>query len=112
MVDAVIGFLWADVAGTAAFLGKGKQGEEVKEGLSVSKGARLTKFEDGYGIASPVTDAQFAGYCRAFGFDEKDSKLATLAGEQVKQSLNFDDMKLILQQAFHSCQLLSLLVLW
>jgi crotonobetainyl-CoA:carnitine CoA-transferase CaiB-like acyl-CoA transferase len=80
MVDAVIGFLWADVAGTAAFLGKGKQGEEVKEGLSVSKGARLTKFEDGYGIASPVTDAQFAGYCRAFGFDEKDSKLATLAG--------------------------------
>jgi crotonobetainyl-CoA:carnitine CoA-transferase CaiB-like acyl-CoA transferase len=74
MADAVIGFLWADVAGTAAFRGDG-----VEEGLAVSKGARLIKFRDGYGIASAVTDAQFSGYCRAFGVEGDDAKFATLA---------------------------------
>jgi crotonobetainyl-CoA:carnitine CoA-transferase CaiB-like acyl-CoA transferase len=74
MADAVIGFMWADLAGTAAFRGDG-----VKEGLAVSKGARLIKFRDGYGIASPVTDAQFTGYCRAFGIEGDDSKFTTLA---------------------------------
>lgn len=77
MADAVVGFLWADVAGTAAFEGKGLQGEEAQPGLSVSKGARLMKFIDGYGITSPVTDKQFAGMCRAFGL-EVDPRFATL----------------------------------
>ncbi len=79
MVDTVIGFLWADVAGTAAFHGKGLQGEETKRGMSVSKGARLIKFRDGYGITSPVTDSQFSGYCRAFGFADNDPRFATVA---------------------------------
>lgn len=78
MVDTVIGFLWADVAGTAAFLGKGLQGEAAQRGMSVSKGARLIKFRDSYGIASPVTDSQFAGYCRAFGFADNDPRFATV----------------------------------
>jgi len=74
MVDAVIGFMWADVAGTDAFLGTGAQ-----QGIVVSKGISLIKFLDGYGIASAVTDIQFNGYCRAFGIDNESPNLATLA---------------------------------
>ncbi|MFT4519257.1 MAG: crotonobetainyl-CoA:carnitine CoA-transferase CaiB-like acyl-CoA transferase [Halioglobus sp.] len=79
MVDAVVGFMWADVAGTDTFLGEGIDGESVQQGMSVSKGARLIQFDDGYGIAAPVTDAQFAGYCRAFGFPDDDPKFMAVA---------------------------------
>jgi crotonobetainyl-CoA:carnitine CoA-transferase CaiB-like acyl-CoA transferase len=38
----------------------------------------LIKFADGYGTAAPVTDAQFHGYCRAFGVDSSDPRFATV----------------------------------
>lgn len=79
MIDAVVAFLWADTAGTAAFVGKGINGEETQQGLAAAKGARLIRFADGYGIASPVTDSQFQGYCRAFGFPDDDPRFATIA---------------------------------
>lgn len=78
MIDAVVAFLWADTAGTGAFLGTGVNGEETQPGLAAAKGARLIKFADGYGIASPVTDSQFAGYCRAFGYPDDDPRFATV----------------------------------
>lgn len=73
MADAVVSFLWADVAGTNTFLEEGAQ-----QGLSVAKGVRLIQFSDGYGSAAPVTDAQFHGYCRAFGVDSSDPRFATV----------------------------------
>jgi crotonobetainyl-CoA:carnitine CoA-transferase CaiB-like acyl-CoA transferase len=89
MVDAVVSFLWADVAGTDAFLEAG-----ASEGMSVGKGLRLLVFKDGYGTASPVTDKQFHGYCRAFGIDASDPRLATV----VDRNANLDLIAAIVKQ--------------
>lgn len=74
MVDSVVNFLWSDVAGASTFTD-----ENAKEGMSPSRGLRLIQFSDGYGAAAPVTDAQFQGYCRAFGENDKDPRFATAA---------------------------------
>lgn len=79
MIDAVVSFLWSDTAGEAAFVGKGIDGEDTTPGIAAAKGARLVQYQDGYCIASPVTDAQFAGYCRAFGFPDDDPRWSSLA---------------------------------
>ncbi|MFK7974839.1 MAG: CaiB/BaiF CoA transferase family protein [Halioglobus sp.] len=79
MIDTVVAFLWADTAGTAAFVGDGINGEKTQPGLAAAKGAKLIPFADGYGIASPVTDKQFGGYCRAFGYPDDDPRFATIA---------------------------------
>ena len=72
MVDSVVSFLWADVAGASAFTDKG-----AKEGMSIARGVRLMEFSDGYGAAAAATDIQFQGYCRAFGEEAKTLGLAT-----------------------------------
>jgi len=94
MVDAVIGFMWADAAGAAAFVDDERQHDDVEEGFPVAKSLRLIKFLDGYAVASPVTDAQFAGYCRAFGFECNNPNLATLAG----RSAHVDEMTALIAQ--------------
>jgi crotonobetainyl-CoA:carnitine CoA-transferase CaiB-like acyl-CoA transferase len=73
MADSAVSFLWADVANVASFVGEG-----ASPGMTISKGVRLIKFADGYGTAAPVTDAQFHGYCRAFGIDSSDPRFATV----------------------------------
>lgn len=93
MIDTVVAFLWADTAGTSAFLGKGINGEEAQSGLAAAKGAKLIKFADGYGIASPVTDKQFGGYCRAFGYPDNDPRFATV----VERNKNAHELIAILQ---------------
>jgi len=72
MVDSVVSFLWADVAGASAFTH-----DNAKEGISPARGIRLVQFQDGYGAAAAVTDGQFQGYCRAFGENDKDPRFAT-----------------------------------
>ncbi len=74
MADTAVSFLWADVAGTRSFTEPG-----AVEGIQVARGLRLLVFSDGYGTASPVTDKQFHGFCRAFGIDSSDPGLATVA---------------------------------
>jgi crotonobetainyl-CoA:carnitine CoA-transferase CaiB-like acyl-CoA transferase len=88
MVDAVVSFLWADVAGANAFLEEG-----AREGMSVAKGIRLLQFKDGYGTASPVTDSQFHGYCRAFGIDASDPRLTKVADRNANLDLILDILK-------------------
>ncbi len=77
MVDAMVSFMWADLAGTAAFLEEGAQ-----EGMQVARGVPLLKFKNGYGQAAPVTDEQFAAWCRVFGADPSDERVATMAARQ------------------------------
>ncbi len=77
MVDAVVSFMWPDVAGTAAFLEA-----DAQEGMQVARGVPLLKFRNGYGQAAPVTDEQFAAWCRVFGVDPSDEKIATMAARQ------------------------------
>jgi len=82
MVDSVASFLWADVAGTAAFCDDG-----ASEGLSVAKGVKLVAFRDGYGTAAPVTDQQFLAWAGVFGVDASDPRLATVAGRNAHREL-------------------------
>jgi crotonobetainyl-CoA:carnitine CoA-transferase CaiB-like acyl-CoA transferase len=94
MTDAVVSFLWADVAGADSFLEAG-----ASEGMSVGKGLRLLVFKDGYGTASPVTDKQFHGYCRAFGIDASDPRLATIADRNANLDLIASVIKQVDQTA-------------
>ncbi|MFK7732208.1 MAG: CaiB/BaiF CoA transferase family protein, partial [Pseudomonadales bacterium] len=74
MVDSVVNFLWADTAGSNAFLEPG-----ANEGMNPSRGLRLLEFKDGYGALAGVTDLQFRGYCLAFDEDAEDPRFATAA---------------------------------
>ncbi len=88
MADAAVSFLWCDVSGTRSFLEEGAQ-----EGIKVARGLRLLKFSDGFGTASPVTDSQFHGFCRAFGLDSSDPRLATVADRNTNTELLLEMMK-------------------
>jgi crotonobetainyl-CoA:carnitine CoA-transferase CaiB-like acyl-CoA transferase len=71
MVDSVVSFLWADVAGTSTFLEAG-----AIVGMNVARN-KLVEFENGWGTVAPVTDAQFHGIFAAFGVDSSQPELAT-----------------------------------
>ena len=94
MVDAAVSFLWADVAGTRSF-----EEEGAHEGIQVSKGQRLIVFSDGFGTASPVTDAQFHGFCRAFGVDSSDPRLATVMDRNQNTELLLSVLKQVAGKA-------------
>jgi len=94
MVDSVVSFLWADVAGTRSF-----EEEGAYEGIKIAGGMRLLTFKDGYGTASPVTDSQFHGYCKAFGVDSADERFATVADRNANASDLIDIMKSVSDRA-------------
>ena len=75
MLDAVISFLWVDSAGNDVL----RDGDGSQPGSFVAD-VRPYAFTDGWGIATPTSDADFAGLCRAFdveGYD--DPRVATIA---------------------------------
>lgn len=94
MADTAVSFLWADVAGTRSFLEEG-----AMEGIQVAKGLRLLVFNDGYGTASPVTDKQFHGFCRAFGVDSSDPGLATVGDRNGNTDLVLSTMIAVAEKA-------------
>lgn len=94
MVDSVVSFLWADVAGVATFLEAG-----AEEGMTIAKGVRLMQFKDGYGAAAPVNDAQFFGYCAAFGVDASDPKFATIPDRNANSEAMMDLMREVIRRA-------------
>ena len=95
MVDAVVSFLWADVSGTSAFTDEGAQ-----EGLTLAKGVRLLHFSDGYGTAAPVSDAQFQGYCKAFGVDASDPRFATV----MDRNQHAEEMQDLMRNVVHAAR--------
>lgn len=96
MADSVASFLWADVAGTSAFLD-----ENAQEGLSVAKGIRLIQFSDGYGTAAPVTDTQFHAYCRVYGVDSSDPRFATVMDRNSNPQALMDVMRQVAAAALN-----------
>jgi crotonobetainyl-CoA:carnitine CoA-transferase CaiB-like acyl-CoA transferase len=75
MLDAVVSFLWADAAGNEVLLES-----DGTQPSSFVQGFRPLRFTDGWGIATPTSDADFAGMCRAFGVDgHDDPRVATIA---------------------------------
>lgn len=74
MVDAVASFMWPDVGGMALFREEG-----ASPGLAVAKHVPLIKCRNGHAQAAPLNDAQFHGWCAAFGVDSSDPDVRTVA---------------------------------
>ncbi|MBV8949298.1 MAG: CoA transferase, partial [Actinobacteria bacterium] len=79
MLDAVVSFLWADAAGNEVLLDN-----DHTQASSFVATFRPLRFTDGWGIATPTSDADFAGICRAFGVDGYDDPRVATIGERVK----------------------------
>ncbi|HEX7096016.1 MAG TPA: CaiB/BaiF CoA-transferase family protein [Acidimicrobiales bacterium] len=67
MLDAVVSFMWVDGAGNEVI----RDGDGSQAG-SFAAGARPFRFLDGWGVATPTSDSDFFGMCRAFGVDGYD----------------------------------------
>ncbi len=75
MLDAVVSFLWADAAGNEVLVDA-----DGTQPSSFVASFRPLRFLDGWGIATPTSDADFAGLCRAFGVDGfDDPRVATIS---------------------------------
>ena len=78
MLDAMVSFTWVDAAGNEVL----RDGDGSQPG-SFSAEARPFRFLDGWGVATPTSDADFAGMCRAFDVDGSDDpRIATPALRQ------------------------------
>ncbi|HEV2994143.1 MAG TPA: CoA transferase [Acidimicrobiia bacterium] len=75
MLDAVVSFLWADAAGNEVLVDS-----DGSRPSSFVATFRPFRFRDGWGIATPTSDADFSGLCRAFGVSgAEDPRVATIA---------------------------------
>ena len=75
MADACVSFLWAESAGNEVLVES-----DGSLNSSFNAGFKPMRFQDGWGIVVPTTDADFAGMCKALdveGFD--DPRIATVA---------------------------------
>jgi len=79
MLDAVVSFLWADAAGNEVLLDN-----DGTQPSSFVQGFRPFRFVDGWGIATPTSDADFAGLCKAFGVDGYDDPRVATITERAK----------------------------
>ena len=74
MLDAVVSFLWVDTAGNEVLLDA--DGSMPSNFVANFKPMR---FSDGWGIATPTSDADFAGICAALGVEGADAaEVATM----------------------------------
>ena len=79
MLDAVVSFLWADAAGNEVLL----DADRTQPSSFVAT-FRPLRFLDGWGIATPTSDADFAGLCRAFGVDGYDDPRVATIGQRAQ----------------------------
>jgi crotonobetainyl-CoA:carnitine CoA-transferase CaiB-like acyl-CoA transferase len=92
MMDSVVSFLWADAAGNEVLMDA-----DGSLNSSFVAGFRPMRFEDGWGIVTPTSDADFQGMCKALdveGWD--DPRLAT----QVQRRDNRDLMEPIMDMVY------------
>jgi len=79
MADSVVSFLWADAAGNEMMMDS-----DGSMNSSFVQGSKPFRFIDGFGIATPTSDADFHGMCEALGVDgHNDPRVATI-GERRK----------------------------
>jgi crotonobetainyl-CoA:carnitine CoA-transferase CaiB-like acyl-CoA transferase len=79
MLDAVVSFLWADAAGNEVLLDSDRS-----QASSFVASFRPFRFRDGWGIATPTGDADFAGICRALGVDGYDDPRVATIGQRIQ----------------------------
>ena len=92
MADACVSFLWAESAGNEVLINS-----DGSQNSSFNAGFQPMRFEDGWGIVVPTTDADFAGMCKALdveGFD--DPRIATVA----QRRMNHDVLEPILDLCY------------
>lgn len=77
MFDAVVSFLWADSAGNEMLLDS-----DGSMPSSFTQSIRPMRFTDGWGVATPTSDADFHGFCRAFDVDGCDDPRVATIGER------------------------------
>lgn len=83
MADAVVSFLWADAAGNEVMMDS-----DGSMNSSFVAGFKPLRFEDGWGIVTPTSDADFAGMCRALevaGWD--DPRVSTMGARRINRDL-------------------------
>jgi crotonobetainyl-CoA:carnitine CoA-transferase CaiB-like acyl-CoA transferase len=92
MADACVSFLWAESAGNEVLLDS-----DGSQASSFNAGFQPMRFLDGWGIAVPTTDADFAGICRALGVEGfDDPRIATV----VERRKNRDVLEPILDMCY------------
>jgi crotonobetainyl-CoA:carnitine CoA-transferase CaiB-like acyl-CoA transferase len=79
MLDAVVSFLWVDAAGNEVLMMA--DGSQPSSFVSTFKPFRFT---DGWGIATPTSDADFAGMCKAFAVDGYDDPRVATIGQRIQ----------------------------
>jgi crotonobetainyl-CoA:carnitine CoA-transferase CaiB-like acyl-CoA transferase len=79
MLDAVVSFLWADAAGNEVLVDA-----DGTQPSSFVTSFRPLRFLDGWGIATPTSDADFAGLCRAFGVKGYDDPRVATIGQRTQ----------------------------
>ncbi len=77
MTDAVVSFLWADSAGNEVLLDSDRS-----MASSFVQGSRPFRFLDGWGIATPTSDADFHGMCDALGVEGHHDPRVDTIGER------------------------------
>jgi crotonobetainyl-CoA:carnitine CoA-transferase CaiB-like acyl-CoA transferase len=94
MLDAVVSFLWVDTAGNEVL--RDADGHMPSNFVANFKPLR---FVDGWGIATPTSDADFAGICRALDVDGYDApEVATMTA----RATNAEAMQAILARWYET----------
>ena len=89
MTDSVVSFLWADSAGNELMLDS-----DGSMNSSFTQGSRPFRFSDGWGIATPTSDADFHGMCEALGVEgHEDPRVATIGERRKHPQLTADIMR-------------------
>ncbi len=75
MLDTAVAFLWPDAGADHILLGDG-----VAHQPTIGSRYALTRYADGWGTLTPLSDSEFQGMCRAFGLPDiaEDPRFATL----------------------------------
>ena len=74
MLEAIVNFVWADAAGNEVL-----RDAEHDQPSSFARGQKLWRYEDGWAVAAPVSDADFQAICRAHGVEGYDDpEVATI----------------------------------
>ena len=98
MLDAVVSFLWIDAAGNEVLMDA-----DGSMPSSLVAGFEPMAFADGWGIATPTSDADFAGICRAMGVDGYDDpEVATM----VARMTNREAVRAIMERVYAAAALL------
>ena len=94
MLDAVVSFLWVDAAGNEVLmLADGSQPSSFVASF------KPLRFTDGWGIATPTSDADFAGLCKAFDVEGYDDPRVATIGERNKHR---DVSNVLVQQCYEA----------